>query len=74
MGFPFPPLCAILDVWTDLLRLSKFCTKKGIVSLHEEGSYTVLVKVNGTTLKFPTQHIWRLKCYADPKIYGGVKA
>jgi hypothetical protein len=60
----------------EILHKDSHCVYRheGIVSLHEEGSYTVLVKVNGTTLKFPTQHIWRLKCYADPKIYGGVKA
>jgi hypothetical protein len=34
-----------------------------IVSVHEEGSYTTLVRTDGVTLKFPTRHIWRLKCY-----------
>ncbi len=39
---------------------------RGVVSLHEEGSYTVLVRADGVTLKFPTRWIWRLKCTPEP--------
>ncbi len=33
-----------------------------IVSVHEEGSYTALVRADGVVYKFPTTWIWRLKC------------
>jgi hypothetical protein len=55
----------------EILHKDSHCTYRheGVVSVHEEGSYTVLVRNNGTTYKFPTRWIWRLKCYPDPKIY-----
>ena len=32
-----------------------------VVSVHEEGSYTCLVKLDGISYKFPTRNIWRIK-------------
>jgi hypothetical protein len=52
-------------IWNvEILHKDSHCTYNhmGVLSVHEEGSYTVLVKNDGTILKFPTVHIWRLKC------------
>ncbi len=51
----------------EILHKDSHCryVHKGIVSVHEEGSYTVLLRDDGTTLKFPTRWIWRLKCTPD---------
>lgn len=48
----------------EILHKDSHCVYRheGVVSVHEEGSYTVLVKVDGDVLKFPTRWIWRLKC------------
>jgi hypothetical protein len=46
-----------------------YYTHRGIVSVHEEGSYTTLVRADGVVLKFPTRWIWRLKCSPDPLVF-----
>lgn len=48
----------------EILHTGSHCRYRhyGVVSVHEEDSYTVLVKTDGTTLKYPTRYIWRLKC------------
>jgi hypothetical protein len=54
------------ELWTiEILHKDSHCVYKheNIVSIHEEGSYTVLVREDGVVFKFPTvPNIWRLKC------------
>lgn len=38
----------------------RYC-HEAVVSVHEEGSYTTLVKLDGSVYKFPTANIFRLK-------------
>ena len=38
---------------------------RNVISQHEEGAYTVLLRADGVTLKFPTKWIWRLKITPD---------
>jgi hypothetical protein len=51
----------------DILHKDSHCTyrHRGVVSVHEEGSYTVLVQQDGVVLKFPTRWVWRLKCVPE---------
>ena len=48
----------------EILHKDSHCvyTHNDVVSVHEEGHYTVLVNAAGIVYKFPTQWIWRLKC------------
>jgi len=58
------------ETWTvQILHKDAHCyyNYSGIVSLHEEGSYTVLVRNDRAVFKFPTVHIWRLKSTPEPK-------
>lgn len=52
----------------EILHKDSHCVYRheNVVSVHEEGSYTVLLKADGITLKFQTAWIWRLKCIPDP--------
>ena len=58
----------VKEQWTvEILHKDSHCTYRHehVVSIHEESSYTVLVKMDGTVYKFPTIHIWRLKCVKE---------
>jgi hypothetical protein len=52
------------ETWTvEILHKDSHCCYKysNVISVHEEGSYTVLYKED-EVIKFPTIWVWRLKC------------
>jgi hypothetical protein len=58
------------EKWSvEVYHKDSHCTYRftDIVSVHEEGSYTVLFRDDGVIYKYPTTTIWRLKMAKEEK-------